>query len=467
MRLRLILSFALIVLVSVTSVVLIARQGAVSGVRAFMFRGGMTGASDLVSALEDYYQVNGSWQGVQALLELSRGMHARGQGNQNAPGGGGMDGMMNQRLRLADTQGNLVADTGDAGVSGSLSRQERNSAIELTVDGQTVGYLLAERGIGYSSADERFLLNRLNMAALTAGLIAGGLSLLLALLLTYRLLRPVRELTGAAKRLGAGDLSQRVKINGNDELAVLGGAFNHMADSLQKVGESRKEMTADIAHELRNPLAVQRANLEALQDGIYPLSTESLTPILEQNLLLTRLVEDLRTLALADAGQLELVFATTDLVNLASKVVERFRPQAANRGVEIGLEHDTPELLVCIDPLRVEQIINNLMSNALRYTPEGGPVTISIQNKGAVAQISVHDSGPGIPVESLALVFERFYRSDRSRSRAEGGTGLGLAIARQLAEAHGGTLTAANHPEGGAIFTLELPVQLPGENCGK
>jgi two-component system sensor histidine kinase BaeS len=466
MRLRLILSFVLIVLVSVTSVVLIARQGAVSGVRAFMFRGGMTGTGGLVSALEDYYRANGSWQGVEVLLDFSGGMHGRGQGNQNAPGGGGMGSMMNQRLKLADSKGNLVADTGAESVSGSLSRGEKNSAIELSVDGQTVGYLLAEGGANYSSTDERFLLNRLNMAALTAGLIAGGLSLLLALLLTYRLLRPVRELTSAAKRLGAGDLSQRVKTRGNDELTILGQTFNNMADSLQQAGESRKAMTADIAHELRNPLAVQRANLEALQDGIYPLTTESLNPILEQNLLLTRLVEDLRTLALADAGQLELEYTSTDLVNLTARVIERFKPQAANHGVDLSLVSDVPDVFVCTDPLRVEQIINNLLSNALRYTPEGQSITITVQERKFKAILSIKDSGPGIPAESLPYVFDRFYRGDRSRSRAEGGTGLGLAIARQLAQAHGGALTAANHPEGGAIFTLELPVQILEERCG-
>jgi two-component system sensor histidine kinase BaeS len=325
---------------------------------------------------------------------------------------------------------------------------------------------VAAGGGGYSATDERFLLNRLNMAALTAGLIAGGLSLLLALLLTFRLLRPIRELTGAAKRLGSGDLSQRVKVSGNDELTILGQAFNHMADSLQQAGESRKAMTADIAHELRNPLAVQRANLEALQDGVYPLTTESLNPVLEQNLLLTRLVEDLRTIALADAGQLELEYASTDLLNLTSKVIERFKPQAANRGVEISLESAKSEVRVCIDPMRVEQIINNLLSNSLRYTPAGGAITISVHERERKALLTVHDSGPGIPEESLPFVFERFYRSDRSRSRAEGGTGLGLAIARQLAQAHGGALTAANHPDGGAIFTLDLPVQLPGQRCG-
>jgi two-component system sensor histidine kinase BaeS len=286
------------------------------------------------------------------------------------------------------------------------------------------------------------------------------------------LMRPVRELTLAARRLGERDLSQRVRVSGKDELAELALTFNRMADSLQQAQENRRALTADIAHELRTPLAVQRANLEALQDGVYPLTPENLAPVLEQNLLLTRLVDDLRTLALADAGQLTLERTPTDLVALVERMVERFQPQAAPRSIALRLDApsatSTEYPLLTVDPQRVEQILSNLLSNALRYTPDGGQIAIGFVLTGGLSgvrtsgsskssvQISVRDSGPGIPPEALPHVFERFYRVDRSRSRAEGGSGLGLAIARQLAEAHGGTLTAANHPQGGAVFTLSL-----------
>jgi signal transduction histidine kinase len=261
-----------------------------------------------------------------------------------------------------------------------------------------------------------------------------------------------------------------VQVRGRDELSTLARTFNEMAGSLQRSEEARRAMTADIAHELRNPLAVQRANLEALQDGIYPLTAENLEPILAQNQLLTRLVEDLRTLALAEAGQLHLECVPTDLADLVQRVVERFSAQANLRGVvlETGREsgatppENPPRLIV--DPGRVEQILGNLLSNALRYTPEGGSIKIGLSPLPANGQpqavlLTVQDSGPGIPQEALPHLFERFYRVDRSRSRLEGGTGLGLAIARQLAEAHGGDLKAANHPQGGAVFTLTLPLE--------
>ena len=217
-------------------------------------------------------------------------------------------------------------------------------------------------------------------------------------------------------------------------------------------------MTADIAHELRTPLAVQRAQIEAIQDGVYPTTDENLAALLEQNVLLTRLVADLRTLALADSGQLQLESIPTDLGKLTSKITERFKPQAAEMGVEIKFKPQGSCGEINVDPVRVEQIIGNLISNALRYTPENSWVIIKLDCSNEQAVLTVRDNGAGIPEDAQEKIFERFYRADHSRSRAEGGTGLGLAIARQLAEIQGGDLTASNHPDGGAVFQLSFPL---------
>jgi signal transduction histidine kinase len=457
MRTRLLLSFVLVALVSVVGVMVFARQGTANTVRAFMYRGAMVGSDELVAALQDYYAQNGSWQGAENLL----GGFSRGQGQgQGMMHGQGM--MMGQRLRLADPNGNVVADSTDA-PSGVLSPDEIDAAIVLKVDDRRVGYLSSKGGMAFTAADETFLISRLTRAAITAGLVAIGLSLLLALFLSYTLMKPVRELTQVAHRLGEHDLSQRVRVRGKDELAELALTFNIMADSLQLAEDSRRALTADIAHELRTPLAVQRANLEALQDGVYPLTPENLAPVLEQNLLLTRLVEDLRTLALAESGQLSLERTPTDLPALVLRVVERFQPQAVARKIDLHLASSplpAASQILNLDPQRIEQVLSNLLSNALRYTPDAGRIIVHIAPHtlalGGV-EIAVQDSGPGIPPDALQQVFERFYRADRGRSRLEGGSGLGLAIARQLAEAHGGSLTAANNPEGGAVFTLTLP----------
>jgi two-component system sensor histidine kinase BaeS len=460
MRLRLMLSFALIVVVSVAAVVLIVRQGAAAEVRTFMFRGGASGNSGLVTALEAYYQEHQSWQGVDSLFT---NMPGRRGGAGGGPGGPGA--MMNQQMRLADASGNLVYDTTNPNATGSLSQEQIAIAIPLESGGRTVGYLLPQGAATFTAGEERALVSRLSQAAITAGLIGAGLSLVLALVLAYRLVRPVRSLTTAARSLASGDLSQRVEVAGDDELAVLGHTFNQMAESLQQAETTRRAMTADIAHELRNPLAVQRANLEALLDGIYPPTPENLTPILEQNQLLTRLVEDLRTLALADSGELKLEQHPTELPRLVRRVVERFMTQAKANQIHLEVVAATSMPALVLDAGRVEQILGNLLSNALRHTPPGGRIQVRIELQPSAQQpasvlVAVHDSGAGIPAEALPHIFERFYRADRSRSRSQGGTGLGLAIARRLAEALGGNLTAANHPQGGAVFTLYLPYRV-------
>jgi signal transduction histidine kinase len=469
MRLRLLLSFFLIVLVTIFSMVLVVRLSTEREVRAWMFRGGMLSIESLVGELEDYYRQHGSWEGVDSLFRT------QGRGRGMGPGMMGQ-GMLNQRLRLADPQGLVLIDTTGAALESQLSELELANAIPLESGKQVVGYLIPEGGLSLDLPEESSLLSGLNRAALISALVAGALALLLALLLAYWLLRPVADLRAAAVALAAGDLRRRVPARGTGELAELSRVFNHMAISLEHAEATRRDMTADIAHELRTPLAVQRAHLEALQDGVYPLSTANLAPILEQNLLLTRLVEDLRTLALADAGQLRLDRVPTDLPALARRVQDRFQPQAASKEIHLSLHSSEAELpQPLVDPGRLEQVLANLLTNALRHTPEGGQIDLSIRETGVLdlpqaarqvqqaaphaLQISVRDNGPGIPEEALPRVFERFYRAGRSRSREEGGTGLGLAIARQIAEAHGGSLSAANHPEGGAVFILTLPLQ--------
>jgi signal transduction histidine kinase len=456
MRLRLILSFGLIALVSVASVVLISRQNTARQVRAYMFRGGMAGAEGLVSALEEYYRVNGTWQGADVLLSPAMGGQGGRQGNPNA--GMGMMGWMNQRLRLADASGNLLVDTSSMGVAGKLTASELSGAIPLVIGEEIVGYLLPEGGMPFNAVDEANLLDRLNRGVWTAALVAIGFSLALALWLSARLLRPVRDLTRAATEMAEGDLSQHVEVGGADELGILGQTFNQMASALEKAEEGRRAMTADIAHELRTPLAIQRAHLEAMEDGVNPASPENLASVLDQNLMLTRLVDDLRTLAMAEAGELELVRVPVDLPALVARLVESYRPQAETRSVDLEFSSPVTCPLLLLDAGRVEQILGNLFSNALRFMPEGGRIGFSLACSGNVATLIVHDGGPGISGEALPHVFERFYRADRGRSRVEGGSGLGLAIARRLVEAHGGTISAANHPQGGAVFTLTFPI---------
>ncbi len=454
MRMRLILAFVLVTLVPIAAITLFARVSVEQQVQNYMTSGGMVGLDVLVDSLKDYYASNQSWQGAESLMQSTHGGGGRGFGM------GGM--MMNQRLRLIDASGVLVYDTVGTQTPGeTISAVELLAAVHIkNARGKLIGYLWAEGGLGVNASSGQRLIQRLNNVTLLAGGVALAIALVLALLMGSWLASPLQRLEQAARRMADGDLSQRVAVKGHDELATLAQSFNHMAASLQDSEGRRQAMTADIAHELRTPLAVQRAQLEAMQDGIYAMTPENLQIALDQNSTLSRLVEDLRTLALADARELQLERVPVDLRQLAADSLARFQPAALERSTGLVLNIDSGQACprVLGDALRIEQILNNLLANALRHTPENGAVQLSITCSDRVARLSIHDSGAGIAEEALPHLFERFYRVDRARSREQGGTGLGLAIARQLAELMGGTLTAANHKQGGAEFILQLPL---------
>ncbi|HEY9086854.1 MAG TPA: ATP-binding protein [Anaerolineaceae bacterium] len=453
MRTRLILTYLLVGLAAIISLVVFVRVGTRAQLQQYMVRGGMVGAEGLVNRLEDYYAEVGSWDNVDSIF----------RGGMMGPGEGMMM-VTRQRIQIVDTQGKLFYDNDQRGYSlPPFSAAKLNDGIALeNTNGETVGYLFVDGGGSPRNLDSQPLLRRLNLAALRAALVALLLSLVAALLFSDRILRPVSDLTRAAERLSTGDLTQRVPVRGHDELTILASTFNGMTESLQHSEERRRAMTADIAHELRTPLAVQRAQIEAMQDGIYTLSTENLQTVLDQNELLSRLVDDLRTLALADAGELSLERTWVSVPDLIDRVTGRFRAAAKSHKIQLETELVTAPGSQCPpvwgDPVRLEQILNNLLSNALRFTPDGGMIALRASCSAAEVMISVRDTGPGIQAELLPHVFERFYRADRARNREEGGSGLGLAIARHLALAHAGTLDAGNHPDGGAIFTLRLPV---------
>jgi len=332
----------------------------------------------------------------------------------------------------------------------------------ITVDNQLVGYVVPDNSIiDLGDIISENLKTALNDSLLKTVLISGGVALVLALMFAYVLMRPVRRLTTAASQLAQGDLSQRVPVQGGAELSQLAKTFNQMAESLEKSYQSRKAMTADIAHELRNPLAVQRANLEAIQDGVYPLTLENLEPIIQQNNLLNKLVEDLRTLTLTDTKSLSLEKTPTDFASFIQQICEHVQPQFTTHQIELIFNHSGSCPSIALDQNRMNQVIYNLLQNSLHHTPPGGKVVLTLSCDGVSADLSIHDSGVGIPEEALPRIFERFYRADHSRSRDQGGTGLGLTIALRLVEAHHGTLTATNHPSGGAVFTIKLPIGEP------
>jgi two-component system OmpR family sensor kinase/two-component system sensor histidine kinase BaeS len=302
----------------------------------------------------------------------------------------------------------------------------------------------------------------------------GGCSLALALpLLAASLARgawrgiatPLVDVMAAADALAEGNLSVRVPERGPGDFSRLAHSFNRMAQELERAEHQRRNLTADVAHELRTPLHIIQGNLEGILDGVYQPSAEHLNATLEETRLLARLVDDLGTLSLAEAGQLPLQWEPVDIAELLADTSTTFTGQAEAAGIHLNVTADDasikdggPPLLITADAGRLDQVLTNLLVNALRHTPRGGTITLSAAPTTSGVRLIISDTGAGISPEDLPYIFDRFWRGDRSRSHTGGaGAGLGLAIARQLVQAHGGRITVASQPGQGTTFTIELP----------
>jgi len=268
-----------------------------------------------------------------------------------------------------------------------------------------------------------------------------------------RISAPLDDLHAAAERVAEGDYSTRVVEKGPPEMRSMARAFNDMASRLHQVDEQRRTLLADTTHELLTPLTVIQGNLEGMLDGVYPADATNLRGILDETNLLARALEDLRTLALAESGTLQLKKEPTDLVPFLHEVSSAFQAQSAANGVTLTVNVADNLPMLDIDPGRIRQVLANLLANSLRYTPAGGTISLACEIEGNNIQITVQDNGSGIPADDLEHIFERFYKSTDS-----GGMGLGLAIAKNLVAAHGGSIAAENAPDKGTIFRILLPL---------
>ena len=306
---------------------------------------------------------------------------------------------------------------------------------------------------------EEDVLDQVNDSLWKAGLITAAVALVTGLILTRQITRPVKALITGARRLSKGELSYRVKTRSNDEIGELADSFNSMAATLEQVEQSRRQLTADIAHELRTPLTIIEGTVEGILDDVFEADNEHLNSIKEQTLLLTHLINDLRDISLAESGQLTLNVQSTDIVDLAERVISSYQPNAGEKNIRLDMSSPISSLEIEVDPVRIEQVISNLLRNAIHHTPAGGSITVTLGRVDNSLELSVSDTGEGINPDDLPHVFERFYRSGTSRSRNEGGTGLGLAIAKQMVEAHGGTVTVESTPGKGSTFRISLPIK--------
>lgn len=448
---RLMLAFIAVTLVGVGIVAVLAGARADRDFRNFLAQQQSAQQQAIADGLGAYYQLNNDWQGLERGLGYG-GMRRSDRMHRNDPD-----------PIIADANGNIVYDERGNNSGKPLTVNQKQQAIPITANGETVGYVVFGNpnpnpmGMMLEAPEQDFL-TQLRGSLILAGLIAGALGVVLSIALSRTLTAPLGNLANAAHRFAARDWNQRVPIQGAQEIAQVATAFNAMADDLQKQESLRRDMIADIAHELRTPLTVMQGNLRAMLDDVYPLDRAEIATLYDETRLLSRVVDDLRELALADAGALPLNVTSVNLRDVLQNAAANFSiaADAQNVRVEMLPAENLPNVRADAD--RVAQVLRNLLANALRHTPEGGMITLGSERQGEnFVRVFVRDTGEGISREDLPHIFERFYRADKSRTRSTGGTGLGLAIAKAWVEAMGGKIGVESELGKGSEFWFLLP----------
>lgn len=481
--------------------------------------------------LSGYYEGRGSWDGVQAYVtKITETDRRFGPIIEGSAGEGKFvifkDGIPvvgiapdsdpklsrsrrdSPRFWVFDLDNKVVGDSFNKDVGKYLVNFPPNTKItkqweEITVKDQIVGYYWQENPLIPNNNRLAKTIGTSIIHAMLSGLILTSIAaLLLGMLLTRHLTKPLNHLMEAVRNVGKGDLTSRVDVKGNGDIAILAQDFNRMTEQLARNEEVRRNMVADIAHELRTPLSVILGKLESIQEGVLPSTPETILPIQDETLRLIRLVRDLQQLNLAEAGKLPMTLKPVNLRELVERITEQFAIEFEERELQIEIIGDVPEVIG--DQDRLTQVFVNLIGNALLHTPPGGFLRIVLSeteslategitaegnahrlrdvfrrkaeraedsdkalklSKGkaqsisvALVQVTVEDSGEGIPEEELDYIFDRFYRVDKARERESGGTGLGLAIAKEFIQAHGGSIQVTSKLGAGSCFRILLPV---------
>ncbi len=462
---RLIISFIIVIVAAAGTTFFIFYQRISPEISRFEAAADQARISRMEEALAFYYYQNPGWDNIQPFVEQMSDLYER-------------------EIVLVDNSGVVVADSEEKRLGktyaaapeseppgrahGARAHMETMAASEYTPDasGETVsppwgGPPLGTLYLGPSPTLDPIsawrLYGPIRWAVLSGCLIGSGVALGLTFGLSRRILTPIRALTRAVRRLGKGDFSQRLRLKDKSELGEMAQAFNSMADDIERAEDLRRSMVADVAHELRTPLSNLQGYLEAIGDGVIQPDAGTIRSLSEETALLSRLVNELQELSLAEAGKLKLNRGPQDIITVINKVTDAVRAKAEAKGVSLSLNLPSNLPQVDIDPHRIGQVLRNIVENAVIHTTQGDSITISAISQEPWVEIAVADSGAGIPTKDLPNIFQRFYRTDKSRSRATGGSGLGLTIAKRLVEAHGGTIKAQSKPGRGSTFTFTIP----------
>lgn len=443
LRFRLILAFTLVILIAIGTVSIFASQASQARIQEYEKKTEQVKLDRANRLVFMYIMRGGDLPGLQMTVEHMAGIYG-------------------QNIIMADASGIVVADSDnkhigmkydpvwlgeDQQVQPIRSGDSILGTLYLSTD------VLSQTGVGSILS----LSGAINQFLLLGGLLALVAALIITLFISRRLSAPIHALTLATRKVSGGDFSVKVNSGGNDEVGELVTNFNSMAAELSLAEERRRNLIADVAHELRTPVSDIRSYLEAMHDDLMPASQTNLDSIYEDIILLSRLINDLQLLAIADAGELNLVYQPDNIARVITSAVASVQPRANNKGVSLKLDLPDQLPVVEIDSQRISQILYNLLDNAIRHTPHGGEIRVAIQEHNEHVEVIVSDNGEGIPPEDLTHIFERFYRVDKSRAKATGGNGLGLTIAKRLVEAHGGKIKVQSEIGKGSRFAFTMP----------
>ena len=439
LRFRLVVSFTLVILVVIGSVFFFINRATQDEIRRFVEQVAQMRAERMGIGLSGYYLQRGDWEGIQPFVEQWGNLYG-------------------QRIILTDANDIVVADSEGDVLGESYAPDSPGRPLSSPWQTDAIGTLYIESSSDVGLIALQILFKEIGRFFIWGGLIGVAIALVMTFLLSRRVLAPVKALTSAARQLGRGDFSQRVQVKDKGEVGEMANTFNFMASDLEQAEQLQRNMVADIAHELRTPLSNLRGYLEAVRDGVIKPDADTIRSLDEEAALLSRLVDDLQELSLAEAGELKLVCQAENIGELIKQTVGGLQAQATTKGLSVSV--DLPDRLpaVNIDSPRISQVLRNLLENALAHTAEGDAITVTAAQQGNWVEVSVVDTGEGIPAEGLPNIFERFYRVDKSRARTTGGSGLGLTIAKRLVEAHGGTIQAQSEQGKGSRFSFTVPV---------
>lgn len=473
-RLKLFLSFLLTTLVVVAGMYLFMRWSLDRGFNELVEARQHERIEHLVETLSDYYADTGSWaplaankrQWIRLLLQSDNHRHryppvwinkmAAEPGNLWPPAPEDADGRKRRFIPLELRVMLLNADR--SLLFGRADKLAELSLRPIEHGGQVVGYLGLLPGRGDNQAGDLRFMQRQTQAFAWIALLMLVLSALLATLLAYLLGRPIKRIAEAAQQLGKGAYAIRLPVESGDELGQLARDFNEMAAALEQSEQARRRWVADISHELRTPLAVLRGELEALQDGIRPMSAEAVDSLLADVMRLNRLTEDLYQLALSDQGALTYRKTMINPLQVLKADLAALQPEFAAKRLQVELMERSQNVGLYADADRLSQLFRNLLKNSLNYTDAGGRIVISISSDTDTLVIGIADSTPGVPEQELGKLFERFYRVESSRNRNHGGAGLGLAICGNIVAAHNGSIRTQASELGGLAIVIEFPL---------